>query len=37
MMYQINRIVERITEERKEDNGKLCSSGTEEFSAAKNN
>lgn len=35
MMYQINRIVDRITEERKEDNGKLCSLGTEEFPAAK--
>ncbi len=37
MMYQINRIVDRITEERKEDNGKLCSRGTEEFPVAKRN
>jgi hypothetical protein len=37
MRYQINRIVDRITEERKEDNGKLCSRGTEEFPAAKRN
>lgn len=37
MRYQINRIVDLITEERKEDNGKRCSRGTEEFPAAKNN
>jgi hypothetical protein len=35
MRYQISRIVDRITEERKEDNGKLCSRGTGEFPAAK--
>jgi len=37
MRCQINRIEDRITEERKEDNGKRCSRGTEEFPAAKRN
>jgi len=37
MKCQINRIVDRITEERKEDNGKLCSRGTGKFPAAKRN
>ena len=37
MRYHINIIVDRITEERKRDNGKRCSRGTEKFPAAKRN
>ena len=37
MRCQINRIVDRIIEERKGDNGKRCSRGTEKFPAAKRN